>query len=78
MPVMVAFPIAAGTMVAWLSSLGFAPPLKVVSKAVDTVKDDVKNVSFPQDYGQVSLGHNGGVLCLLCLPAYWPALTFHL
>lgn len=68
MPVMVAFPVAAGAMVAWLSSLGFAPPLKVVSKAVDTVKDDVKNVSFPRDYGQVSQGQNGDVLCSLCMP----------
>ena len=33
---------------------GFAPPLKTVTKAVDTVKDDVKNASLPKDYGHVS------------------------
>jgi hypothetical protein len=46
-------PIGAGVLVAWLQGMGFAPPLKVVAKAVDTVQDDIKNASLPQGYGQV-------------------------
>ena len=42
-----------------LTAQGFAPPLKAVTRAVDSVQDDVKNAAFPKDYGQVGrrLGH---------------------
>lgn len=46
-------PIGAGFLVAWLHSMGFAPPLKVVTRAVDSVKDDISNAALPKDYGQV-------------------------
>ncbi len=47
-------PIGAGFAVAFLQSQGFAPPLKTVTRAIDVVRDDVRNASLPKDYGQVS------------------------
>ncbi|KAG1659430.1 hypothetical protein FOA52_001101 [Chlamydomonas sp. UWO 241] len=46
-------PVGAGFAVAWLQSLGFAPPLKMVTRAVENVRDDVKTASLPKDYASV-------------------------
>ena len=45
-------PIGAGFIVAYLGEMGFAPPLKIVTRAFDSVQCD--KAKLPKDYGQVA------------------------
>ena len=52
---------------------GFAPPLKIVTRAVDSVRDDEKSVSLPKDYGHVFRKVLGMARCEGCIAASEPA-----
>lgn len=47
-------PVVAGFAVAWLQGLGFSPPLKVLTRAMEGVTDDASKASTPKSYWQVA------------------------
>ncbi|GFR48199.1 hypothetical protein Agub_g10016 [Astrephomene gubernaculifera] len=47
-------PVAAGLAVAWLQRLGFSPPLKVLTRAMEGVADDAAKAALPKSYWQVA------------------------
>lgn len=49
-------PVVAGFAVAWLQGLGFSPPLKVLTRAMEGVTDDASKASTPKSYWQVGWG----------------------